>query len=99
MTKETKSKFLPFEEARDFARSLSLKNNMDWRLWCKSGKRPEAIPSMPERAYKENWLNWGDWLGNARVSNNKKQFLSFNDARKFVRGLGIKNQKEWRGLD
>lgn len=96
MATTTKSKLLPFEDARDFARSLGLKNNMDWRLWCKSGKRPESIPSMPERAYKENWLSWGDWLGNARISNNKKQFLSFNDARKFVRDLGLKNQKEWR---
>ena len=45
--------FRDFESAREFARSLNLKNNVEWREYLKSGDKPDDIPSNPWRSYKE----------------------------------------------
>lgn len=61
--------FRPFEEARQFARSLRLKNKTSWENFCKGDllkmrKRPRDIPFYPDKAYnKDGWVSWGDWLG------------------------------------
>ena len=55
--------FRPFEAAREFARSLGLKTQNDWRAWCKSGQRPVDIPASPNEFYKaRGWAGWPDWL-------------------------------------
>ena len=46
-------KFRDFESAREFVRSLHLKGNKEWREYCKSGKKPDNIPSNPNWVYKE----------------------------------------------
>jgi hypothetical protein len=58
-----KKKMLPFEEARRFVRSLGLRSNAEWREYCRSGARPENVPSGPEQTYPEKWISWPDWLG------------------------------------
>ena len=57
-----KKDFLPFEEAREFARSLNLKNRAEWRDYCRSGKKPQSMPSTVDRVYKDNWNGWSDFL-------------------------------------
>ena len=70
---KSKINYLSFKDAREFARKLNLKNNQEWRAWCKSEARPPNIISTPERRYKEDWNGWGDWLGTENISNNKNQ--------------------------
>ena len=85
----------PFEEARDYVRSLGLESKKEWWEWRKSGERPTDIPSHPERDYKdEGWLSWGDFLGynEGYVAG---QWRPFEEARDFVRSLGLKSWKEW----
>jgi len=86
--------FLPFEEARKFIRSLNLKGETDWLLYCRSGKKPNNIPFAPRSTYKElGWISMSDWLGNGRGA---VDFLAFKEARKFVHSLNLKSNKEWR---
>ena len=78
-----------FKEARAFARSLGLKSSDEWRVYCKSKKRPDDIPSHPDGRYANaGWRGWSDWLG-------KPEMLPFKKARAFVRTLGLKNSEEW----
>lgn len=63
--KNENSTFLLFEEAREFARSLKLKSENEWREYKKSGKKPDFIPAKPEMVYKDKgWKGFKDWLGN-----------------------------------
>ncbi len=56
--------FLPFEEARDFARQLKLTGKKEWADWAKTKSKPNDIPATPQGFYKNRgWLGWGDWLG------------------------------------
>ena len=88
-------KFWSFKEARKFARSLGFKNESRWRVYCKSGKRPDYIPAGPERVYKEEWNSMGDWLGTEYVAPQKRQYRPFKEARKFAQSLNLKNRDEW----
>ena len=89
--------FLPFDEARAFVHQLGLKNETNWRDYCKSGEKPEDIPAYPNESYKnKGWKSFGDWLGTGTVANQDRNFLSFNDARAFVHQLGLKSWRNWR---
>src|SRR5437773_2027551 len=86
-----------FTEARQFVRSLGLKNEAGWRAYCRSGQRPEDIPSTPAEAYSAaGWRGMGDWLGTGTIAPKGRQWRSFPAARQFVHTLGLKNWKEWR---
>ena len=89
--------FLPFEEAREFARSLNIKDGSKWREYSKSGRRPHNIPSCPNVKYKgKGWKGWGDWLGNGNIASINREFLPFEEAREFARSLNIKDGSKWR---
>jgi hypothetical protein len=84
----------PFKRARTFVRRLGLKSYMEWRDYCKSGKKPSDIPASPAKVYAENgWSGWGDWLGTGRYR--VKGWRPFKEARAFACRLGLKDGKDW----
>ena len=87
--------FRPFKEAREYIHGLKLKNNAEWRDFRKSENRPFDIPSNPNIYYKSEWVNLMDWLGTKNLKNSDKVFLPFKEARKHVRKLNLKSQKDW----
>jgi len=94
---ERNKKFMSFEDARKFAHTLELHGDSDWRKYCRSGKKPDDIPSAPWDIYKnKGWISLGDFLGTGRIADQKKMFRDFKQARKFVHSLKLKNQKEWQ---
>jgi hypothetical protein len=86
----------PFEEAREYIRGLGLAGQKEWVEWAKSNKRPRDIPSQPASVYKEQWVSTGGWLGTGYVSNRKRTYRPFVEARDFARGLGLKTDGEWK---
>lgn len=60
--------FWPFEKARDFARTLGLRTQVDWVNYC-AGKfpslppKPLEIPSNLNKKYKKDWVGYKDWFG------------------------------------
>ena len=90
-------KFRDFESAREFARSLNLKGQKEWREYCASGNKPNNITSVPHQVFKnKGWKGYGDFLGTGRIANQDKEYRSFTEARKFVRKLNLKGIKEWK---
>jgi superfamily II DNA or RNA helicase len=86
----------PFKPARSFVRRLGLKSSIEWRDYCRSGKKPNDIPVHPDRTYAEDgWSSMGDWLGTGRIADRLRQYRSFKNARALVRGLGLKSRSEW----
>jgi len=56
-----------FDEARTFARNLGLKSQKEWKDYCRSGEKPDDIPSKPDNGYADQgWAGMGDWLGYVR---------------------------------
>jgi hypothetical protein len=68
-----------------------------WRAYCKSGRKPVDIPAQPQKVYEgRGWVGTGDWLGSDTVATHQRRYRSFEDARAFVRSLGLKSVAEWR---
>jgi len=90
-------KFYDFEAAREYVRSLGLKNISEWRDYCKSTKSSKEIPSNPDAVYKnQGWINYGDWLGTGWIHPRERVYWSFEKARNYVHDLELKSQYEWR---
>ena len=86
-----------FEEARDFVRAQKLKNLKEWTNFYKSKKRPIDLPTRPQIAYKNlGWINLSDFLGNNTLSDRYREFLEYDEARKLVHALNLKNVTEWK---
>src|SRR5215217_2163014 len=84
-----------FEEARQFARALGLKSVSEWHEYRRSGQRPDDIPSNPNKTYASEFKGYGDWLGTGAVASFDRQYRPFEEAREFVRALGLKSVSEW----
>jgi superfamily II DNA or RNA helicase len=95
-------KFLPFEEARAFVHSLQVKSQKEWRKFSKGelpnkGMLPANIPTTPNEAYATaGWKGMGDWLGTGTIAPRLRKFLPFEEARRFVHTLKLKNVAEWQ---
>jgi len=89
--------YLPFEEARQYVHTLKLPTQAKWVEFCKSGNKPNDIPTAPQSTYKKHWKSSADWLGHGRLSSKeiRAQFWPFEEARRFVRKLNLKNYAEW----
>jgi superfamily II DNA or RNA helicase len=92
----------PFEEARDFARRIGLRDWAEWLLFCR-GNLPEKsslpldIPRRPNQTYADHgWAGAGDWLGTGFVATSLRQFRPFEEACDFVRSLAFKKGSEWQ---
>ena len=89
--------FLKFKESKKFVIKLKFKSQTEWREYCKSGKKPDNIPSAPNKFYKNSgWISWGDFLGTNRIADQNKIYLIFKDARTFVHLLNYTSNLEWR---
>jgi superfamily II DNA or RNA helicase len=92
-----KREFKKYVQARNFARSLGLKNGKEWVRYIKAHNLPNDIPKSPNGVYKDSgWIDWDDWLGTSNVRNTNRSFRSFKKARAYVRSLGLQNQMDWR---
>ena len=92
--------YMPFKKARTYMRRLGLKNRDEYWDWLKSGRRPLTIPAVPEKIYKDTgWIDLGDWLGTGNTGRQKKLWMPYADAKRYVQASGITTQadyNEWR---
>jgi len=94
--------WLPYKEARDFVHKLNLKSYDEWRKYINGElnhlpRKPDNIPNSAYFVYKDNgWTGMSDWLGYESINKTKvKEALSFEEARTFVRSLGLRDENEW----
>ena len=95
MEKEMKKQFRDFESAREFVRSLNLKNQKEWMKYCASGNKPDDIPSTPQGTYKKDFKGVGDWLGTGTIAAQDKVYRPFTEAREFVQKLNLRSKTDW----
>jgi polyhydroxyalkanoate synthesis regulator phasin len=91
-----RTKYLSYQEAKEFVSKLRFKNRNEWEEYCKSGNKPDNIPRYPYNTYQnKGWISFGDFLGTGTIANQNKKYLSYEEAKKFVHTLNLKNQTEW----
>ena len=65
-------KYRPFKQARNYAKSLNLKDTKEWRRVVKSKNFPKYMTTVPDRIYKHEFKGWGDFLGTGRKPRSRK---------------------------
>jgi hypothetical protein len=91
-----KKQFRDFKSAREFAKSLKLESGRAWHEYCKSGNKPDDVPTNPNTFYKnKEWVDWGDFLGTGTVATSKKQYRPFQEAQKFAKSLKLESGRAW----
>ncbi len=99
--KLAKISWRPFEEARSFVRKLGLKNRDEWFKYIQgeiASLPPEPdLPTNPYLVYcTSGWKGMGDWLGTGRVATHLREYLPYEEAKRFPHSLRLKNTKAWR---
>jgi hypothetical protein len=86
--------FIPYEEARDYVHSLRILGHKEWEEYNKSGERPNFIPSMPHKHYKDNgWIDWYDWLN---IDNQREDtYITYEEAKEYALKNKISGRKGW----
>jgi superfamily II DNA or RNA helicase len=89
--------WMPFEEAREHIRSLSLNNQDEFFKKRKSKEIISSIPSNPGEIYKNNgWISYPDFLGYEGLF---RKLLDYEPAKKIVHSFNIKGMNDWRLMD
>jgi len=92
-----KKTFRPYEKAKKFVNTLNLKNIKEWREYCKSGNRPEFIPSSPHLTYKnKGWVSYAYWLGTKKISLTDLLKSKKDESMIFKRLLSLKSNGEFK---
>ena len=87
--------YLTYEKCQSAIQKLGITNQKEWEKYWKSYKKPNNIPSHPDRIYKE-WKGWGNFLGTKRIANQNILFWSYEKSSKHVQLQKFKNQTEFR---
>jgi len=89
-------KYTSYTEAKKYATRYNIKSYAEWLHHSKIGNRPSNIPSVPKNIYVDEWVSWGDFLGNGNISNRKRVFRSFEEAKEHIQTLKIKTKTEYK---
>lgn len=87
--------FRPFGKAIEYVHTLNIENRNEWYVYAASGNKPEDIPTAPNDVYKNEWKNWGDWLGTGVIAGIHRKFRPFEEARSLAHSLKLEGKEEW----
>lgn len=102
MAKGRKIDYRSFEDARDFARALGLRNKDEWTRYAKGEleghePKPKDIPSRVDKIYKgKGWSGFDDFLSTKKAKEIRKSYRSFEQARNFARALRLGREDNWK---
>ena len=92
-----KKDFRAYGPARKYVRGLKLKSIKEFKELKRNGNIPKDIPSKPNITYENTgWVSYSDWLGTDIVAPQNIKFVSFKEAKEFVKDLGLKTSMDWR---
>jgi len=88
-------KYRSYQEAKKYAQSLKLKSKKEWVEHTKSKDFPKDIPKSPWQTYKNEFESLGEFLGTGFVAFYKREYRSYQEAKKYAQSLKLKGSKEW----
>lgn len=101
-------RWMSFQDARRLAHSLHTRSRREFEAWARGdaprdaqGRRrpkpPEQLPASPADVYTRQgtWTSWGDFLGTGNLAPMDQQFVSYAEASRFARDLGIRTRDQW----
>lgn len=92
--------YISYGEAKNIISKMGYNNLEEYKSDAKLGKIPNNIPNRPNRYYKNRgWVSWGDFLGTGRIANQLREFVSYDECKKFAKDNNIKTVTKWRKIN
>ena len=87
--------YVSYRQAKKYAQSLKLKSFSKWNKLSRAKKHPAKIPNFPQRTYKKEFEGVGIFLGTGYIANQNRNYVSYEQAKKFAQSLKLRSRKEW----
>jgi len=90
--------YLSFNETKKIVQKLNFLSVSDYSKKFSENKEFRKIHNIrPQNVYKKEWKGWEDYLGNKNIKYTlmKKEYLNFNQIKKFAKKKKIKTKEEW----
>lgn len=87
--------YLSYKETSDWAVKKGVKTLTEWRELIKKNSFPNNIYKSPDRGFKKEWVDWGNFLQTNFVAYSKRKWRSFENARKWAIENGIINKEHF----
>lgn len=92
-----KMEFINFITAYKIVKHLNVKSSTDYSKRFNNELIYYNLPSAPDRQYNnKGWVSWGEFLQTGNVCNGELNYLSFEEAKIYVKDLNIKNIRDWQ---
>lgn len=92
--------YYPYDECKEVIKKYNFKSKSDFiNRISEIIKSDNRIPYNPYVVYRNEWVDWIEFLNTNNLNSSKIEYLSFDDARKVARSFNFKMQKEWRNID
>ncbi|SFE62128.1 Phage-integrase repeat unit [Marinobacter sp. DSM 26671] len=82
--------YATYAEASEVAQGLGLTSLSEY---LKSYRQDPRLPSAPDRAYAEDWVDWYDFLGTERPG---EKYATYAEASEAAQGLGLTSLPEYK---
>lgn len=97
MTEPHNTKWLSYQQASEWAQSQNIMTYDQWTGCCAAGL-PEGVPVDPQTVYGDEFIGWHEFLGVQLSRDGRKVFWSYERARDWARGAGIKTGVQWEQM-
>jgi hypothetical protein len=92
---------ITYQEAKKWVKENFnyIKSSTQWYNIIKKENLPIFIPASPKSVFQnKGWISWGDFLGTNSIYLRSVKYISFEDAKKFIKLnlTQVTNCKEWR---
>ena len=95
-TDNTRSEeWMSFNEAKILIRRLRIRSQSEFNRWRKSRIRPHNFPPNPHIIYKKDWISLGEFLGITKIRTITSGWMSFHQAKDFIKTQGITSVTEF----
>ena len=85
---------LKFKQAKKLLKDNNIKSAKQYRLFYKKNKNL-GLPSSPERQYKDDFKDWGDFLSTNYIHHSKREYFKFNSLKKIAKDNEIDSMSKW----
>lgn len=90
--------YYSYEQSKEYLKKFNIKSSYEFYSMVKSGSFIKEINKRPYDYFstkkRNTWVSWEDFLSFSK-SEQKKEFLSYEDSLNIVQKLGIKSWKDW----
>jgi len=91
---EKRKIYVSYEECKLFAKQNNINSQ---KKWYSFKNKPFNIPKSPNTIYTDCWKSWNEFFD--RIDKNIKfNYLSYNDAKEFLKKFNIENYKNYKSF-